>query len=852
MALVESTRMSETERVSGRLNRRDPRFLVQSIVLIGLVVFAAAAGLAGEGALQRALQVTSLISLLAFLIHRRNPAVGAALGILAAVVTPYYGLLTRSTQISGVEEVMGLLACLILAGLLLSPKHLAFFAAFHVCLSGVAILSNPGIPLRAAVGVVACTGFVSLMVVVSAHLAGRREKQLAELDQVIRESEASYRDLVENAEELICTHDAEGKILTANRAIVRILGRRNVDDVVGHRMSDFMTPATKHLFDLYLRRILKTGRAHGMMEIVTNSGDVRILEYMNTLKTEADGRVIVRGVSRDITERRLAELEVRRLRDELEQRVVERTRELQRSQHAFMNLAKVSRVGMFRADPAGSCVYVNERFRELTGLFGPEVFGVGWFGAIHPEDAERVTQGFLSAVRNRTQFEMEFRLRPVDGQVFWVLGQAQPEIEPSGQPSGWVVTITDITEVKLADQALLERQERVGTARKMEALSRLAGGLSHDFNNLLAILKGYVELLQEDIRPGDPRFGYVANVNRAIDRATDLTRQLLTFSTGHFSQGQAVDVNQLLDQVRDRASEVLGGKIHLAIFRGPDVKQVVVDQDEFEGVILNLLTNAKEAMADGGVIELETRNARLTEEQRRKNPGVGGEDLVQITVRDTGKGIDPEILKHVFEPFFTTKQGEGLGLGLSNAYGVVTQHEGFLEVESRLGIGTAVHIFLPAVSDSASAPASDPFPDDAEPVSQSPDADDNTVLLVDDEMSVRKLALVFLQRAGYHVIEAADATEALARSRQHAGPIAAVLTDLTMSGMAGDELARQLVAERPNIRVIFMSGFVQKSLGARSKFPDAAFLTKPFTARHLLRALRDTLPSSARAPNAAG
>ena len=279
-------------------------------------------------------------------------------------------------------------------------------------------------------------------------------------EEALRKSEARYRDLVENVEELICTHDLAGNLLTVNESLVRQMGYERAEYLVGRNLSEALAPDVRHRFGSYLHTITEEGRAEGLMKVQTRSGEVKFFEYCNTLRREGNETPIVRGVSRDVTRRLQAEEEIRKLNEGLEQRVVERTRELQESRELFRTLAAVAPVGIFRTDAAGNCVYVNERWCEIAGITKEQARGEGWAGAIHPEDRKRVLEEWYQAAKDGSRFRSEYRLGRSDSEVRWVFGQAAIERGKKGEVTGYVGTVTDITERHQAEEALRESEER--------------------------------------------------------------------------------------------------------------------------------------------------------------------------------------------------------------------------------------------------------------------------------------------------------------------------------------------------------------------------------------------------------
>jgi len=387
----------------------------------------------------------------------------------------------------------------------------------------------------------------------------------------------------------------------------------------------------------------------------------------------------------------------------------------------------------------------------------------------------------------------------------------------------------------VSERLLLEGQLR--QAQKMEAIGRLAGGVAHDFNNLLMVIKGHTELLLNVLPPADHVTRKVEQIDRAADRATALTRQLLAFSRMQVLQPRAMNLNSVVREMANLIPRLIGEDIELVVRSSADLGTIRADASQMEQIIMNLAVNSRDAMPKGGRFTIETSNVELDNLYRAAHPVVQPGKYVLLAVSDTGTGMDTETQAHIFEPFFTTKeQGKGTGLGLATVYGVVKQSGGFIWVYSELGRGTTFKIYLPRVDEAAASI----------PVVHIPSSlarGTETVLLAEDEQDVREVAREFLESAGYTVLEAAGGDEALEVSAAHAGPIDLLITDMVMPGISGQELARKMRALREGIRVIYISGYSEHAAGEAAKCDAAAMvLTKPFSRAVLLRTVRDILP----------
>jgi signal transduction histidine kinase/CheY-like chemotaxis protein len=381
-----------------------------------------------------------------------------------------------------------------------------------------------------------------------------------------------------------------------------------------------------------------------------------------------------------------------------------------------------------------------------------------------------------------------------------------------------------------------EVEDQLIQAQKMEAVGRLAGGVAHDFNNLLTAILGYAELLRGQVEQDPEALDYADEVTRAAERAAALTNQLLAFSRRQPSAPRIVDLNQVVRGIDKMLRRIIGEDVELHARLAPDLWRVKVDPAHMDQVIMNLAVNSRDAMPEGGKLTIETANVQLTEEYAASHLGARPGPHVMMAVSDTGIGMDAETQARVFEPFFTTKeQGKGTGLGLSIVYGIVKQNSGGIMLYSEPAGGTAFKIYLPALEESVPTAPAESDATDAEPSGA-------TILLVEDEDQVRNLARVFLERRGYRVVEAASGPEALRTLETYGGRIDLLLTDMVMPQMNGAALAARVKAMRPEIRVLFMSGYTEGGVeGQGLPAGEAQFLQKPFAASALEHKVRDAL-----------
>jgi len=383
----------------------------------------------------------------------------------------------------------------------------------------------------------------------------------------------------------------------------------------------------------------------------------------------------------------------------------------------------------------------------------------------------------------------------------------------------------------------VQMEEQFRQSQKMEAMGRLAGGIAHDFNNLLTVIQVSTWLLQRQIRPEDPRWEYVQRIQETVERATNLIKQLLSFSRRQIIEPQTLSLNRVVGDLSRMLQRIIGEDIELATSLDPDLWPVRVDPTQIEQVIMNLVVNARDAMADGGTLTIETANVVLDEAYAAYHVGARPGEHVLLSISDTGMGMDDEVKAHIFEPFFTTKdRGQGTGLGLSTVFGIVNQNGGYIWVSSEIGQGTTFKVYFPRAEEVEAQ----------ETVRALPLVEDGqgteTIFVVEDEVAVRELVVRVLKAHGYQVLEAKDGPEALQVSEQHDGSIDLLLTDVIMPRMNGGELHERLRVSRPGMRVLYISGYTDNTIAHHGVLePGTHLLPKPFSMEALLHIVRDVL-----------
>ena len=397
-------------------------------------------------------------------------------------------------------------------------------------------------------------------------------------------------------------------------------------------------------------------------------------------------------------------------------------------------------------------------------------------------------------------------------------------------------------ERKVAEAALSRSEEQLRQSQKMEAIGSLAGGVAHDFNNLLSVILSYSELLAADLKVGDPMRADLEEIHKAGLRASDLTRQLLAFSRQQVLQPRVVDLNDIFSGMERMLSRVIGEDIELAWVAAPGLRRIMADPGQMEQVIMNLAVNGRDAMPKGGKLTIETAEVVLDARFASHHAGAKGGPHVMLAVTDTGVGMDKATQARMFEPFFTTKEvGRGTGLGLATVFGIVQQSGGTIWVHSELGMGTTFKVYFPIVD---KAPVAGPVPPERERRSL---RGSETILLVEDDERLRHLAVTILRKLGYNVLEAQSGGDAFLLCEQHRSTIHLLLTDVVMPRMSGRQLADRLLVVRPEMKVLYMSGYTDDAVVRHGVLDSTiAFIQKPITPQSLARKVRDVFGTGPR------
>ncbi len=620
--------------------------------------------------------------------------------------------------------------------------------------------------------------------------------------EALQESEERYRTLAEASLDDIFVLDREGIIGYVNASAAGRFGRAPGEVVGQHLKGLFPPPVATRLLGS-VAEAFATGRAlYRESPVAFPDRATWLGTWLIPFRRNPQGELeSVMGISRDITARKTME------------------EALRKSEERFRSLVENTSDWVWEVDAAGAFTYCSPASEQLLGRSPAELLGRISFDLMPTPEAQRVREVLRATVEARKPFAgLEHLLRGDRGGPVTLETGGVPILDEKGVLLGYRGISRDVSERKLLDAQLRQSQ-------KMEALGRLAGGVAHDFNNMLNVIIGYTDLLLRRMPRVGEAWGQLEQIQKAAEQATGLTRQLLAFSRRRPQSAENLNLNHVVVELERMLRRLIGEDVELALRLAPDLAQVNADRSQLEQVILNLAVNARDAMPGGGRLEIETRNAAANRP---------GPPTVVLTVADSGQGMDAETQARIFEPFFTTKD-EGTGLGLSTVFGIVRRAGGELKVRSQPGGGSTFEVSLPAIEGRA-----DPLP--VPGLSPSMPTGQETVLVVEDQEMARNLVREMLGLLGYRVLVAANGRQALELTAAHSGPIHLLLSDVVMPGLSGPETAKHLRAVRPDTRVLFMSGYTDDRIAGYGVLESGApLLDKPFTADTLARAVRQVL-----------
>ncbi len=637
------------------------------------------------------------------------------------------------------------------------------------------------------------------------------ERKLAE--EALKKSEAQQRLLMNSLPALIAYVDAEKRYLLVNRAFEEWF-QVSLADVLGRTVEDVLGAENYSSIRVYVERAVAGEQVSYERTLAYPGGKKRVIHA--TLIPDFDSESTVRGyfaLVTDITERKAIE------------------EALRAGEEMLRGIFETEAVGIAITALDGSFIQSNGAYQEIMGWSAEELSGMTFFDLTHEGDRAETERRHAELLSGAVaSYQQDKRYLHKDGSVIWANVNAARLMNAEGEIIGDIAVVEDITRRREIEAQLLQSQ-------KMEAVGQLTGGVAHDFNNLLTVISGSLHLLEDSSAFARSGNDLVRRALDAVERGADLTQRLLAFSRTQKLQPDAIDAGKLVLGMTEILQRTLGANIEIVTLQPDDLWSCETDQSQLENAILNLAINARDAMPGGGRLTIETENIELDGEFDNFPADVASGDYVMLTVSDNGEGIPKDVLAHVFEPFYTTKGvGKGSGLGLSMVYGFAQQSGGHATINSEQGLGTAVKIYLPrAARKAAPAPPEQPSVSERE-------AKGETILVVEDDPDVRTLAVALLSKLGYGIVEAEDAKSALALLPE-SGRIDLLLSDIVLPGkMNGVELAVEVRALQPQVKMVFMSGYTQRAFDAEGiDGLDYIYIQKPFGKPVLAKAIREAL-----------
>ena len=655
----------------------------------------------------------------------------------------------------------------------------------------------------------------------------------ARAEQALRESEERYRSLVESALDTIFTSDAEGRFLYVNNAAAGALGL-TPEQVVGRTVNELFPPHVADRYRAGVRQVVETGKTLATEDQSEVGGQVRWFSTIVQPMRGADGQIVAaQAIVRDITTRKFAEDRLTRSEERLNQAI------------------RVADIGFFDHDHLKNERYWSPELRRIAGLAveeplppHPSTDGADNVMWIHPEDRSMIVEAVKRAHAPQSDgfYDVEYRFIRPDGAPRWLKVRSQTFFRGEGEARHPVRTVggaQDITDRKTADADRVRLQDQLTQAQKMESVGRLAGGVAHDFNNMLSVITGHAELALHATGSGDPVRADLEEIRAAARRAADLTRQLLAFARRQVVAPKVLDLNAAVSASLGMLRRLIGEDLELTWTPSDEAGRVRIDPSQVDQVLTNLAANARDAIEGVGRVTVQTGRATLGHAECQRHEGLVPGPYAVLEVADTGRGMDAETAAHLFEPFFTTKPvGRGTGLGLATVYGIVKQNDGCIEVVSEVGRGTTVRIFLPSVEADVTGATT-------EMAAGLPRSGHETVLLVEDESAVLRLSKIVLERFGYTVLTAGTPSEAIHLFQTHEGGVHLLVTDVVMPEMNGRELAARLRETRPELKALFVSGYSASALAPRGVLDEGVhFLQKPFSLEDLAASVREALDAA--------
>lgn len=641
----------------------------------------------------------------------------------------------------------------------------------------------------------------------------RSEDVLRQASEAVAKAEHRYRSLFNGVSDAVFVFKLEedglsSPFIDVNDNACGLSGYTR-EELLRMRIADIAPLEFHGVAAEVARRLSAKGKSLAESAVLARDGR-RVPVEVNTQELELDGSTVMVSSVRDLTKRREAERKYRVI---------------------FEGAIE----GIYRTTPAGIPLDVNPALARMLGFDSPQDYMDTvahtdrlW---IDPKDRLNLIEALK---RQEAVIGYECQVKCKDGTPLWISFNCRIVPGADGTPQYIEGFVEDISDRKRAEAEKAKLEERLHQAQKLEGIGRLAGGVAHEFNNILTVINGYAGFLVEGLKAPDPLHAYAETIKSSGERAASLTRQLLAFSRKQTFRPRTVDLNAAIQEFALMLEPLIGETITLAVHLDGSLGHIIADPDQLHHVMMNLALNARDAMPEGGRLEIATTNVELGAVAPDVVPG----SYVQMTVSDTGEGMNETVRRNIFEPFFTTKDvGEGTGLGLATVYGIVRQSDGWIEVQSEVGVGTCFKVYLPT-ADATAQPAEGGTVTRVE-------GGPETILLVEDQKAVRTFTKIALEELGYRVLEAADGNEAIAVAEGHRGTIQVLLTDVVLPGMNGRKVSERLLATRPDLKVIFMSGYPGDVIGQQGVLNESvAFVQKPYSPDELADKVRQVLRKS--------
>jgi two-component system, cell cycle sensor histidine kinase and response regulator CckA len=669
-------------------------------------------------------------------------------------------------------------------------------------------LSVSTVPLRDAQGRI--TGIMSMNV----DITDRRRAE-----EALRESKDRFTVFMENLPAGAFMKDVPGQVVYANRYLCDLFGWGNI---IGRSTSELLPSEVAEKMAADDRAALAQGPITVTEQVRDVANRERIFQT-SKFPIARQGRMpLLGGISVDITELKLAEAL------------------LLQSKERLRLALKAANQGLYDLNMKTGEAEVSPEYATMIG-YDPAEFHethAAWLERLHPEDREPVAAIYRDYIAGKiTEYQVEFRQRTRSGDWKWILSLGKiVERDDRGEPSRMLGTHTDITERKRAEAEKDALQAQLQQAQKMESVGRLAGGVAHDFNNMLSAILGHAELAMMQCPPSEPLQDDLKAIQRAAQRSADLVRQLLAFARRQTVAPKILDLNDIVSGMLKMLLRLIGEDIDLVWMPGAGLWSIKIDPSQIDQLLANLCVNARDAIAGVGKVTIETENIAFDEAYCAVHPGFACGEYAMLAVSDDGCGMSREVLDHLFEPFFTTKEvGKGTGLGLATVYGIVKQNEGFINVYSEPDKGTTFRIYLPRFVGEVVEPM-------AESTAEAPKGHGETVLVVEDEAVILNVGRVMLERLGYTVLTATTPGEALRQAIVHASAIKLLITDVVMPQMNGRELAKLIRGIKPGLKCLFTSGYTANVIAHHGVLEEGVyFLQKPFSMKDLASMVREAL-----------